>query len=218
MFDDPKDFVTLALDTCDKQSSNIVKTQAAKMFEAICDNIEGSISHSVFFCLQAMNLAISKEKGTQPLVFTADAFPFIEADTPLLENSSFLKNSKPDVVIETSILIIGLLSYVHSKEAFAKVFEAIETTLSHYVSDIVNSESPLIRCRYSLFLGYLVDVIYKTNVEAFKQTILFLYGSVNLGGREKAIALQSIDTLKTVTCDHDLIPRFQQANLLPELL
>jgi chaperonin cofactor prefoldin len=44
MIDDPKDFVNLALDTCDKQQSMIVKTQAAKVLEAICDNIDGAIT------------------------------------------------------------------------------------------------------------------------------------------------------------------------------
>ena len=37
-------------------------------------------------------------------------------------------------------------------------------------------------------------------------------------GEDKAIALQSIDTLKTVTCDQDLVVRIHEANLLPEML
>jgi hypothetical protein len=56
-------------------------------------------------------------------------------------------------------------------------------------------------------LGYLIDVLYKENENAFRDTIFFLYKSVDLQGEDKAIALQSIDTLKTVTCDQDLIPR-----------
>jgi hypothetical protein len=43
MIDDPQEFVNLALDCCDKQKSYIVKTQAAKLLEAVCDNIDGAV-------------------------------------------------------------------------------------------------------------------------------------------------------------------------------
>ena len=67
-------------------------------------------------------------------------------------------------------------------------------------------------------MGYLIDVMYKNQPDAFKNTVLFLYSSVDLTGEDKAIALQSIDTLKTVVCDQDLIPRITQLDLLPQLL
>jgi small-conductance mechanosensitive channel len=47
---------------------------------------------------------------------------------------------------------------------------------------------------------------------------MFLYTSVDLEGEDKALALQSIDTLKTVVCDQDLVPRISELNMLPELL
>lgn len=47
---------------------------------------------------------------------------------------------------------------------------------------------------------------------------MFLYKSVDLQGEDKAIALQSIDTLKTITCDQDLIPRIQEMGILPDLV
>ena len=50
MINDPEQFVALALDTCDKQHSKIVKTQAAKLLEAICDNIDGTVSFITLFC------------------------------------------------------------------------------------------------------------------------------------------------------------------------
>ncbi len=47
---DPDQFVNLALDTCDKQKSKVVKTQGAKLLEAICDNIDGAVSFITMFC------------------------------------------------------------------------------------------------------------------------------------------------------------------------
>jgi len=104
-------------------------------------------------------------------------------------------------------MVLGLLSYVHSKQAYANIFAAIERVFIYFVDEIINNESKLVKVRYSLFLGYLIDVLYKQKPDAFRNTVFFLYRSVDLQGEDKAIALQSIDTLKTVTCDQDLIPR-----------
>jgi hypothetical protein len=56
MYDDPQEFVALALDTCDKQQSNVVKTQAAKLFEGLCDNIDGAVTVTSYFCIQGINM------------------------------------------------------------------------------------------------------------------------------------------------------------------
>jgi hypothetical protein len=71
-----------------------------------------------------------------------------------------VKNSKPDVIIETSILVLGLLSYVHSKDAYHSIFVWIEKVLQYYSYEIINNESKLVRARYCLFLGYLVDMLF----------------------------------------------------------
>lgn len=122
------------------------------------------------------------------------------------------------MVIDASITVLGLLSYVHSKNQYRNIFGIMENTLNYYIQEIINNESKLVKARYALFLGYLVDMLYKDREDAFRETIFFLYRSVNLKGEDKAIALQSIDTLKTVTCDQDLIPRIQKAKLLPEMI
>lgn len=59
----------------------------------------------------------------------------------------------------------------------------------NFVGDIINHPSELVKCRYALFLGYLIDLLYKEHPDAFKQTVLFLYKSVDLQGEQKAIAL-----------------------------
>jgi hypothetical protein len=42
MVDEPEEFVNLALDTIDKQESNVPKTAAAQVLEMYCDHIDGS--------------------------------------------------------------------------------------------------------------------------------------------------------------------------------
>lgn len=59
MVNDPDSFVNLALDTCDKQKSRVVKTQGAKLVEALCDNVDGAVSFVTLFCCQSINLALN---------------------------------------------------------------------------------------------------------------------------------------------------------------
>jgi len=63
MIEDPQNFVNLALDTCDKQASYVVKTQAAKLLEGLCDNIDGAVTLTSYFCIQSLNITLSKEKN-----------------------------------------------------------------------------------------------------------------------------------------------------------
>ena len=44
MKEDPEEFVNLALDTVDKQESDMPKTAAASLLETLCDHIDGSTS------------------------------------------------------------------------------------------------------------------------------------------------------------------------------
>lgn len=91
--------------------------------------------------------------------------------------------------METSILVLGLLSYVHSKDAYQSIFVWIEKVFQYYSYEIINNESKLVRCRYCLFLGYLVDMLFHKDPQVFRDTIFFLYKNVDLQGEDTAIAL-----------------------------
>jgi hypothetical protein len=138
-----------------------VKTQAAKLFEALCDNIDGSATLTSFFCIQSLNITLSKESHKPEIEFENFAANIDSVHQNLLKNSSFINHSKPDVIIDSSIMVLGLLSYIHSKQAYSNIFLAIERVFTYYINDIINNESRLVRVRYSLFLGYLIDVMYK---------------------------------------------------------
>jgi hypothetical protein len=55
---DPAEFVNLGLDCCDKQQSMIVKTQACKLLEHMCDNVDGASTLVTTFACNALNLAL----------------------------------------------------------------------------------------------------------------------------------------------------------------
>lgn len=163
-----------------------------------------------------MNMTLSKESQKKKLDIVDFAVNIEKAHQELVENCAFTKNSKPDVILDASIMVLSLLSYVNSKPAYQNIFGWIEHVFQYYIVDIIENESKLVKARYALMLGYLIDVLFKKDNNAFHNTIFFLYKSVDLQGEDKAIALQCIDTLKVVTCDQDLIPRVTL--ILPQLV
>jgi len=60
-------------------------------------------------------MTLSKECNKQKLEFNGFAVNIESAHQELIESCAFIKHSKPDVIIESSIMVLSLLSYVHSK-------------------------------------------------------------------------------------------------------
>ena len=54
-----EEFVHLALDVCDKQDAETVKSKAASLLEGMCDNVDGSVTVLVQFCTGAMSFALA---------------------------------------------------------------------------------------------------------------------------------------------------------------
>ena len=66
VLNDPSEFVNLALDCCDKQKSLIIKSQACKLLEHMCDNVDGAATCVSTFACNAINLALQTHVGTKP--------------------------------------------------------------------------------------------------------------------------------------------------------
>ena len=58
MRDDPQEYISFSLDCCDKQQSMVPKTQACKLIESLCDNIDGAVTFITKFTCSALNLAL----------------------------------------------------------------------------------------------------------------------------------------------------------------
>ena len=92
------------------------------MFEGLCDNIDGAVTYTSFFCIQALNMTLSKESSKEKLEFKQFAVNIENAHQELIESCAFMKHSKPDVIVDGSIMVLSLLSYVHSKQAYSNIF------------------------------------------------------------------------------------------------
>jgi hypothetical protein len=110
--EDPEGFVNLSLDVCDKQKSHIVKTQGAKLLEAICDNLDGAVYFVTLFACQTIHLALNNPQSGQVATIAELAPTFLtETYASFAGNSVFLK-SNPEIKAETSIVALTSLSYV----------------------------------------------------------------------------------------------------------
>lgn len=58
IMENPTEFVNLALDCCDKQQSQIIKTQACKLLECMCDNVDGAATCVTTFACNALHMAL----------------------------------------------------------------------------------------------------------------------------------------------------------------
>ena len=79
MLDDPQEYINFTVDCCDKQMSDVPKTQACKLIESLCDNIEGSVTFIANLTCSAINLALQgpeKAEVLEPSIVNWQNDPF----------------------------------------------------------------------------------------------------------------------------------------------
>lgn len=175
----PEEFVALSLDTCDKQESDVLKTAAAQFLEILCDHVDGSLTYITVFCLHALDYAI---KGAKPET-AKDYIALVE-----FQNSVFIAKTRDEIIVETSVLVLTVLSYlIPKREDLLKVLD--ETMCSHLES-LYATPSIIIRARMALFLGYYADTLFKMKENLFFSSLKFLIMMLQSTGKEKVLALQ----------------------------
>lgn len=210
---DPEGFVNLSLDLCDKQKSHIIKTQGAKLLEAICDNIDGAVYFVTLFACQTIHHALNPGMGSFINSVDQLAANFYQDEYVVFTQTSLFLKSPPEIQAETSIVALTTLSYVLPRRA--DLLPVFQEVLANNIDRILGigqaqgSTSVLLKVRMSLLLGYYADMLFTQHPEPFLKVIDFLFMSLSLSGVEKVVALQSADTLSTVITDKDLIPRLE---------
>lgn len=192
---EPQEFVNLGLDTCDKQSSRVPKTEAAKLLESICDHIDGAITYVMRFCCEAVHCATAAQPAEEL------------KQSPLLGQfqNNFLTKSTPEEIVETCLIVIADLSYAITTRN--DVFLLLDNLMRKRFKELFASPSVLIRCRLALLLEYYIDKIYENAPELFEQTLEFLVKGIALEKEEKAFAIQCADSIYTSISDADMVVR-----------
>jgi len=211
LLSDPQEFTNMALDCCDKQKSEIIKTHACKLLENMCDNVDGATTVVTTFCCNAMHLALNN----------GQANPIAPEGLWNMEQDTFIAGTNPNIVAETCILALTVISYILPKrtdlvpyfeQTFAlnadKLIQRVHLDASKQSDPTEVATAVLLRSRLSLLLGYYADMLFVEDSAVFQKVMQFLFESVGYDQvYENSISLQSIDTLNTVVSDADLAPR-----------
>jgi hypothetical protein len=198
--DEPKEFMNYALDVSDKQESKTVKTQAAKWLEAFSDKVDGSISFISMFSLQWIDYYINNYQENDDMKMN-----FIV----LIEffKSRFLSKNRSEIIIETSIMALTIISYLLPKRQ--DVIKSLDFIIKKD-QKLLTWEAPVIvKARMALFYGYFTDILFKDSEEKFKECLEFLLKSIDSPEEDQVVALQCWESLITIASDKNIIPRIK---------
>ena len=109
IMNDPTEFINLSLDCCDKQKSNVMKSQACKLLENMCDHVDGATTCVTTFACNALNLALQTAAGKQPNMIAQQGLWG-------KENDPFLSSTPPIIVAETCLVVLTVISYILPKK------------------------------------------------------------------------------------------------------
>lgn len=99
MANDPQEYINFSLDCCDKQTSQVPKTQACKLIESMCDNVDGAVTFISNLACSAITLALQGPGQLQ--------------DHTIMEykNEAFFQ-SDPVLIVDTCLLVFTVMSYI----------------------------------------------------------------------------------------------------------
>lgn len=158
----------LALDTCDKQKSRIVKTQAAKLLEAMCDNVDGAVSFVTLFSCQSISLALGSGTNPDGSVDSIEAIHeyFYQREYLSYKDSQFLSGTgtSPEIIAETCLVALTTISYILPRRSdLVPIFEEVLATNIDRILGIGATAEVgvvLMKARMSLLLGYYADMLF----------------------------------------------------------
>lgn len=187
IFEDASEFVNLAIDSCDKQKSETPKTHACKLFESMCDNVDGSTTLAALFCCNAINKIFGR--------------PITEEGFWGLDKDPFLIRTEPEFIVDACLVALTVMSYLLPERK--DLTEIFTDTIEINVNEILERKpilpgmtkmqivkSVIMRSRLSLLIGYYGDLLFVKNFDAFKKSTSFLFESVGvMEGPEKVVGL-----------------------------
>jgi len=189
---DPVNFVSLGNNVCTRQNSKVPKTEAIRLLEALCTDIDGTLSFTVIICTEIIKYGCIRKNN--------ESSPSTMSLSQMYNSSIFIIKTSTEILIETAILILADLNYtLHRRKDIGHL---IESVMSEYTNILINSSSQLIKCRLALFFRFYGKLFYIRRADLFARMIKFLFNGVALEKEQMALALQCADALKSL-CDYE---------------
>lgn len=182
----PRNFINLAADSCENKDSETVKTEAAKLLDSVCENIDGSLTFACNFCCEAIKGACAREASLELL----KEFPTL---SPFSIDSPFLAKNSPELIAETCIMALAvLMKQIGVRE---DLLGLVEATVAGNALALFGSSSSLVKSRLALLFGRYKSNLFKVGEEFFGMVVKFLFAGM---AAEEALASQCADSLQTL--------------------
>jgi hypothetical protein len=188
----PQEFVTAAVDTCERQESETYKSASAQLAEGLCDYIDGALSFVVSFAIQAVDF-----------VFTGKNFSTIsnyKALEPFAQ--SVLLASPNEHIADVSLVILSVVSYAVEKRA--DLMKSVEDLLRAHLQGIVEAKSGLLSCRVCMLFYFYCEGIFENDDSAFIALFKFLLDCLIPTSHAKAVNIQACETLSYLVQDEEV--------------
>ena len=168
MKDDPQEYINFTLDCCDKQQSMVPKTQACKLIESMCDNVDGAVTFITNLSISAINLAM---RGT--------ASDDIDQSIYEWQNEPFFQSEKV-LITDTCLIVFTVMSYIlpQRKDLVGRFQKMITDNVQGFLEkkphnlpemdDFENAKTVILLNRFSLLLGYYADILFMNDQTAFQ--------------------------------------------------
>ena len=200
----PEEFATLALDTCERQESQTVKTTAAQLLESLCSFVYGALSYTVTMLVQLIDFTITGSN-----LAAIQSYPVLAE----LQGRSVLLLASEEIRIETSLMAFCVLAYTVQKRGDLSIL--VERIMTTHLSTLVNVRSGLVQARLCLFLYFYFETMFEG--EATTQICLqFLLNSLNPTRVHPAVHIQACTTFSAFVQDEEIMLRVE--NCLPLVL
>ncbi|OMJ92101.1 hypothetical protein SteCoe_5199 [Stentor coeruleus] len=193
---DPHEFVYLAFDICETQESENIKTMSAKLFETICENIDGALKF--FICL------------------IVQSFDIIFSDRLLNINSKQILDYTYDEekVLSNYIIMLCTISYNISRREY--LIQIIENLLTKYYNILVKMQSVIISSRLCLLMYFYAEHIFQNDESEFIKWIWFLINSMGLENSPQIVLIQACETFSALAQNDKIILIIN--SYIPEIL
>ncbi len=151
--DQPSEFVSLSLDSCEKQASGIPKTAAAELLEALNDNFDHSPMMITEFLVETMQIGLAQFLEKTDLL---DQIPL--ALCPPYAKGAFFSSSSPEAIVETCLLSCSVLSYAIQNRD--DTMSKIDHVVTDITPSIISSNSLIMKSRLIMLFSFLFDALY----------------------------------------------------------
>lgn len=201
-FDNSADeFVMMSRDICETKESDTFKTSAAKLLENMTVSIDGSLSFTVDFLINIIDMTISK-RNPQDFAYMSD-----------FSNSKYT-NAQEESKLETALFIFSILSYFIVKRH--DLLNKIETLIASHFPVFYSATDGILQNRICMFIHYFAENIFYKDSQSYNGLISILLNFCNPKITPKAVNFQAAETLSYMLQEESIMIRLEA--LVPNII